>query len=81
MTPLYFTPLYRVQRRHTGKGWHLTLQRRKLFWWRDLQTISISLNSDTRYDAYGVEYWPCKGFSVRKRAGGMWMEWMEKLKK
>lgn len=77
MTPLYFTPQYRVKRRHTGKGWHLTLQRRLLFWWRDLQTVDISLNSDTRHDAYGVEYWPCKGFSVKKRATSLWMEWME----
>lgn len=81
MTPLYFTPQYRVQRRHTGKGWHLTLQRRLLFWWRDLQSIDVSLNSDVRYDAYGVEYWPCEGFSVKKRATSLWMEWMEGLKK
>lgn len=78
MTPIPFTPLYRVTRQHTGRGWHLELQKRfLLFWWRTLTEVNISLNSDTRYNSKGVEYWPCSGFNVKLRAQEMFMEWME----
>lgn len=73
-----FTPFYRVRYDHTDKGYLLTLQRKVWFWWLDLQAVDISLNSDMRFDSGGVEYWPCKEFDVRIRAGEMFIDYAEK---
>jgi hypothetical protein len=80
MAPIYFTPIYRVVPKETDNGWHLSLQRSFLFFWRTVKEIEINLNSGIRINHNDVEYWPWNNFNINKRAANMWLEWIEKNK-